>query len=367
MRLALFSWPLFLLISCSSLQPQGVRQQEALLRAVWTKNLDPVYNTGNLPIALHGPAYHNGMVFIGQDSGYMNAFDQRNGRLLWQKKDNGGYHSHPVVEGEKLIYGTRQGRVYARNYLTGELIYAVDLDAPIESPAVVYQGRAFFHLRNHKIFSLDVETGEILWAYQRSVPFLTTIQGVAKPMIDQGRVIVGFADGSLVALSLEEGIVLWERRLGQGTQFVDVDVTTLRVGDFFISSSLDGEMKIINAWDGVVIRRVPLTPSRAPKILANGEFLVGTKDGNLHLLDRDFETVQKIDLGRFPITGYLPWKGGFLITMASGDMVWADRRLENKKVAFSLGHAHSSVLSRPILADGKLAVMSSRHRLYVFE
>ena len=358
---------ILLFSSCSILNTQGVRSDDPILRAVWTKNLDPDYNTGNLPIALHGPAYHNGMVFSGQDSGKMNAYDLRNGRLLWQEQDNSGYHSYPAVHDDVLIYGTRQGRVFARNYLTGELLYAVDLDAPIESPPVIHEGRAFFHLRNHKIFALDFQTGQILWAYQRSVPFSTTIQGVSTPLVDQHRLIVGFADGSLVALNLEDGIILWERRLGEGTQFVDVDISPVRIGDFIVAASLAGEMKLINPTDGMVIRRVGFTPSRSPMLLNNGEFLVGSKDGNIYLLDRDYEVVSELDLGRFPITGYLPWKGGFVVTMAAGDIFWVDRQLKEKKTAFSLGHAHSSVLSRPIIADGKLALMSSRHRLYIFQ
>src|SRR5690606_9929908 len=117
-----------------------------------------------------------------------------------------------------------EGRVFARHYLTGQLKYAVDLGASVETEGAVYKGRILFQLRNHQIFALDALTGKILWGHKRSVPFMTTLQRASTPAFVDNKVIVGMADGVVVALSLDDGSLLWERKIGTAAKFVDVDV-----------------------------------------------------------------------------------------------------------------------------------------------
>lgn len=365
---------LSLSLSCSlngilpdGVRPEGIRSEKEILKMRWARNLDPVYNTGNLPIALQSVEIYQGLLFAGSDEGVMSAYDLETGRILWSHQDTDGQHAGPVVYNNKLIYGNRQGRVYARDYLTGELIYSVDLDAPIETRGVIVDGRLFFHLRNHKIFSMDATTGKVLWSYRRSVPFLTTVQGSSKPLIWNNQIIVGFADGFLVSLNLEDGLLLWESRLGQGSQFVDVDLSPKFVGDYIVASSLAGELTLIDPTSGNVVRRVDVTPSRAPIVLDSGGMLIGTVDGSLHLYDAQFNPLKHLELSQLPVTGIFSWKDGYLVTMASKEIYWFSKDLSTKKKAFDLGHAHSSILGEPRVEDDYFAFISSRHRLYVFK
>lgn len=361
---------LFFLLGCSSLSSlsvSGVRDNSDLLRPAWFKNIDPIYNTGNLPIAVHGPVIFQGILFAGTDEGEMVAYHLADGRELWREKDNGGYHSRPVVYNNKLLYGTRQGRVYARDYLSGQLIYSVDLDAAIESPAVVHEGRMFFHLRNHKIFSMDVETGKILWAYRRSVPFLTTMHGVSVPKIHEGRLIVGFADGAIVALGLEDGVVIWEARIDGGGKFVDVDLDPFIFNGQLLSSSVSSELHLIDPLSGQMIRRVELNLSRSPFKISDQRVLAGTTTGQVKLLDRHLGVLNTLDLGHSHVTNILPWKGGYLITLAENRLFWIDAEVSESREVFDLGHAHSGVLGHATADEGFLSFISSRHRLYVFK
>ena len=66
--------PVMLLIavlsSCTSMNttmkkliPTADGRQEAVMTAAWIKNLDPVYDSGNLPIALQSPLISEGIVY----------------------------------------------------------------------------------------------------------------------------------------------------------------------------------------------------------------------------------------------------------------------------------------------------------------
>jgi outer membrane protein assembly factor BamB len=355
------------LSACGSLkkytEPQTLNEREKLVPR-WTKNLDPVHDTGNLPIAVHSPLVHEGLLFVGTQSGNMLAFDAKTGRELWRGEEGASYHSRPGAYGDQVIYGTAGGRVYSRHMLTGEIKYAVDLDAPIESEPVIYKGRLFFHLRNHKIFCLDVESGKILWAYRRSVPYPTTIQRVSAPTVHNDKVIVGFADGNVASFSLEEGVLLWERKLGTGTKFVDVDANPVIVDGKLLIGPLAGSLSLIEPQSGNLLQSFDITISKTP-FLYKDKIYLGTTDGELVIMDRNFIIKERTTLSQGSLTAINAWKDHLVVTSSRGEVFLLSEEgdVVEKKV---YGHVYSAVFGDITTSEGILAILSSRNRLYVY-
>lgn len=357
------------LLSCSQLQQvkvSGVKAPSKIFRSSWAKNLDKVYSTGNLPIALNSPLVHNGIVYIGNNNGYMQAYELQTGKLIWSKKDSGSYHAAPVVWKEAIVYGTTEGRVYARHLLTGKALYQVDLDASVESQGVIYKDRIFFHLRNHKLFALDVSTGKILWGYKRSVPMLTTLQRVSKPLLYDDKVFVGFADGSVVSFSMEDGNILWDTRLAMDSKFVDVDSSPIIFNNKLVVGPISGPANVLNIKTGEILQRLGFTLSRAPLILSNG-LLAGTVEGEVILLDEYFKIVQSRKISQGPISSITPWKGGYVVTTTSGNVTFLNGLELIPVDGIDLGSSASAIFGPPVIEDKKLVLFSSRNRLYVFE
>lgn len=361
---------LILLISgCSAavsrLGVSGVKPKKLVLSPRWAKNLDPAHDTGNLPIALQSPLIHRGMVFVGDNNGYMKSYSLEDGRLIWRADESSGYHSQPLAHKNMIIYGNAFGRVFARDYRTGKLVYSVDLDAAVESEAVIYRGRLFIHTRNHKIFSLDVETGKILWAYKRSVPYLTTLQRVSKPLIHSNRLFVGFADGHLAAFSVEEGVLLWETRVVEGTKFVDVDSTPVIFSGKLVVTSLSDSVAILDVRTGMLERKVPYSASRAPYV--NGKMLIlGTADGQLVSMNSNFKVIQKSKVAKDSISNIVSWKNGYVVSTVDGYLLYvASDSLQVEERKF-LGHKSSAVFGKIATGSDSIATLSSRNRLYVY-
>jgi outer membrane protein assembly factor BamB len=353
--------------SCSTLKSvgvEGVKEKAPAFRSLWAKNDDPDYDTGNLPIALHSPLIHEGILFAGSGKGIMRAFELESGRILWKATDNGQYHAAPIVYGDLLVYGTVQGRIYARQKLTGKMVYEVDVDTAIESEPQISRGRLFIHTRNHKIFSLDAKTGKILWAYKRSVPFLTSLQRVSRPIIDGNKLFVGFADGVVAAFSVEEGVLLWETKVVTGNKFIDVDSAPLIYQNKLIVGSLSGHLTLLNPQNGMIERTLPYYVGRRP-FLHNGSLLLGTSDGELVVLDENWKEVKKVSLGDQPISSIVPWKNGLALSTVGGDLFHLDS-LYNILEKKHLGHEASAVFGQLKVSEGHLAFYSSRYRLYVY-
>lgn len=355
-----------LLGSCSlSKKIQGPKRVVKHFNAKWIKNLDPDYQTGNLPIGLGSPLIHEGVVYVGNNNGSLDAYALDSGRLLWSEKTLGAMNSSPIVYGDLLIYGDVHGRVYAKNLKTNKFQYKFDLGSPIESSPTIAKGRLFLHTRNHKLFSIDAQTGKILWSYKRSVPYFSTLQRTSKPLIIESRIYVGFADGFLLAFTVEEGQVVWEKKMSSGNKFVDVDMTPSYFRGKLIVSSIDGNAEVINPQSGLLHKRLSFSTNRDAVFFGN-EIFLGTVDGKLISLDDTFEIKREIKLSKNPISSLSKWKDGLVVTTIGNEVFFLNKHLEITET-FDLGSNFSAVFGHTSVKEGALALLSSRNRLYLFK
>jgi outer membrane protein assembly factor BamB len=360
---------LFLASSCSTLYDMGLRgdkPQPESFQISWAKNNDPVHKTGNLPIALNSPYIYEGIVYVGHNAGGLRAYELETGNDIWKSDELGPYHGKPVGYKNQIIYGNAQGRVYSRHYLTGKLKYSVELDASIETQGVVYKGRIIYQLRNHKIFCLDIATGKVLWAYRRSVPFITSLQRASRPLAINNKLYVGFADGVIAAFSIEEGIILWEKKLSNSSKFIDVDMTPVYYDKKIFVGSLDGPMTVLRPDTGSILRKFDFSVSRSP-IKNKESLIIGTIKGELVEIDSQQRIVRRKKVSDVHISSLIKWKNNFVLSNVKGELILVNSKTFEVMGTHSLGHSTSSVFGELEVSDGKLAVLSSRNRLYIFK
>jgi len=364
------------LCSCSNLSkklgaynPHSTKEKTAIFRAIWIKNLDITHSSGNLPIGLQGPTIFDGIVYIGLNDGPVAAYDLYTGRDIWKTDESQGnkssYHAAPVVFGQLVAYGNVAGRLFARDRLSGKLSYNVDLGGAIEGQPTYYNGRLIVHTRNHKIICLDALTGKILWAYKRAIPFLTTLQRVSKPIVHNNHVYVGFADGTVGAFSVEEGALLWDRKVVDGAKFIDVDTRPLIYKNKLIVGSLAGDISVMELNSGAVLRKIPYEISRAPIVVPEG-IVFGTAEGELVMLDENFAEIKKISISEYSLTSVRKWKQGYVVGTTKGQLIAIDKDFTKITEVFNFGHSSSALFGDLAVEDDILAAYSSRNRLYVF-
>jgi glucose dehydrogenase len=87
-----------------------------------------------------------------------------------------------------------------------------DVDAPAQATPLLYQGRLYLSSGPTTI-AIDAQNCRQIWRHDwalRDKPISPPNRGVA---IKDGRVVRGTADGYLIALNMETGKLLWERRI----------------------------------------------------------------------------------------------------------------------------------------------------------
>jgi outer membrane protein assembly factor BamB len=267
---------------------------------------------------------------------------------------------------DHVVYGGLSGRLFVRHYLTGKLKYAIDLAAPIESAPLFFNGHLLIYLRGHQIVHLDAETGKVLWAYKRAVPVTTTLQRTTRPLIIGNKVILGFADGFVGALSLQEGLLLWETKIVDHAKFVDVDLNPVLAGSNIVTGSPSGDLKAINQESGAIARSFGLSVLAHP-VLKGNQLLLGTNDGEVVLMGLDGEVLKRAKISTQGVSAVTWWKDNIVAASFDGYLRAIDPLSMQVIDEFALGYDYSSVFSDLVVQEDALAIYTSRNRLYLFQ
>ncbi|MDH3940642.1 MAG: outer membrane protein assembly factor BamB, partial [Xanthomonadales bacterium] len=305
--------------------------------------------------------------------GKLVAVDAETGRKNWELKTEQPFSGGPGLDNEQIYMGTIDGRVIAYDRNSGTELWNAQVSSEVLTPPASADGIVVVRCIDGRVFGLDVINGRRIWIYDHSVPLLT-LRGNADLLVRAGVVFVGYDDGSVVALKLEDGALIWNQTIvsPEGRTELDrlADVGTQMVivaSDLIVSSykkrvvSLAADsgrllwFKEISSATGVQVDRTNLAISEA-----NGDFwmldrrngatmwkldqmsnrgltrpafygnyvVVGDQEGYLHWIDTDIgsfvarERAGKKGFATAPITVgttlYVLTHGGELIAYRAG-------------------------------------------------
>lgn len=356
---------LFFLVSCGSFKPQAPEKKTDFFRVAWSKNLDTEYVSGNLPIGVGAPRIFNDIVYMGSSSGVMRAYDLESGRVLWEKNEKTPLGGPVEFFNDHVAYGGLSGRFFVRHFLSGELKYAIDLGAPVESAPHFYNGRLLVYLRGHQIVHLDAETGKILWVYKRAVPVATTLQRTTRPLILGNKIILGFADGFVGALSVDEGLLLWETKIVEQAKFIDVDLNPVLAGGVIVTGSPSGDLKAINPDNGAISRSYGIVVQAHPYVKGE-QLILGTESGEVILMSLAGDILKRAKISKQSISAVTWWKDNLVAASFDGMLRAVDPLTLKVTDEFAMGYDYSAIYSDLVIKDDYMAIYTSRNHLYLF-
>jgi outer membrane protein assembly factor BamB len=201
-----------------------------------------------------------GLVFVGTRDRTVLAVAVESGREAWRARTEGAVATSPAIaDGKVLVVSEEEGsgrsRVYALDASGGEIIWSysppgisVGVSSPSVSDGSVYVGFGDANLR-----AFDLASGDLLWTSPTRAPFspLTTLASAkgsvfaldrgggvyrfdggtgelrwdyqfpslvtwSSPIVVGDHVFVGLDDGTIAAIDIGSGHVVWQTRLRQG-------------------------------------------------------------------------------------------------------------------------------------------------------
>ena len=165
---------------------------------------------------------HDDNVVAVDHNGEVNSYDALTGELNWQIELD-----VPVVAGvgggEGLILiGTQEGEVIALDENNGAFIWRIRLTSEVLTPPKAGLGVVIARTADGRMSGLSTDDGVVLWNYQRSVPLLSLRGASPLTMVDD-KVIAGYENGKVVALSVADGKVVWEKSVAVSRGRTEID------------------------------------------------------------------------------------------------------------------------------------------------
>lgn len=236
------------------------------------------------------PVLRGGYAYVGSAAGdALYQLDRRSGRIVQRFPAAASVESEPVVLEDRLYFTDTGGRTWCYA-LSGEEIWSHDSKAPILVRPTVHEGTVYVTNVDDLALALDADTGELRWRYQQRADLdrqaELALYAAPPAVVLDDDVLVGFSEGSLVALDREHGDVEWSLRVGEGRYPDIVAEPTTWHADIFASGYFE-PLLAIDRETRDVRWRIDAGSAAAPLVHEDGDatmlFHPGT-DGKLRAI-----------------------------------------------------------------------------------
>lgn len=220
----------------------GEIDQSAKIVQKWSYSVGGGAPSGSIQLV---PALVGGVLYVAGTGGAVSAVSPDTGKSVWRTTIDHRISGAVGVGDDIVLVGTPEGDVVALDSFTGNEVWTRRLSSEILAPPAAGLGVSVVRTIDGHVYGLSSENGEQQWVFHRQVPPLT-LRGNSAPLLVQGAVVAGFANGKIVAADLLNGTVLWDmnaaepRGRNEVERMIDIDATPVIVGSVLYVSAYQG-------------------------------------------------------------------------------------------------------------------------------
>lgn len=201
------------------------------------------------------PALYGNSIYTAGAGGVVTSTNKQNGQTNWSVSTGLAITSGPGVGAGLVVVGTRDGAVLALDQFTGAIRWKTSIDGEaLASPAVGNQA-VFVKAIDGSIHALALNDGHQLWVYEHTEPNLI-LRGSSSPLLRDGSLFVGFANGNLAKMSTHNGQVFWMQPIAipQGAfsiqRMIDIDADPVIDGHRVYAATYQGNIASLSWGSG---------------------------------------------------------------------------------------------------------------------
>lgn len=236
-----------------------------LLTVRWMERLVPQDEGPYVPVERSSPVLdpRRNRLYVGTTQGYLYALTA-GGRRLYRLRAGGAIESHPAFDPDdnELYFGTEQGRFLSVRAGDGQVRWAAEVRAPVRTSPALSEDAVYVANHDDEVIALSREDGSILWEYARSREGEGFSISEHADVTLAGRFLLGaFTDGAVIAFDAADGTVVWIRDTSTDlvtdirdtrARFFDVDTTPVVVDDLVYAASFTGGLYALELSNGGV-------------------------------------------------------------------------------------------------------------------
>ena len=337
------------------------------------------------------PVFAGNTGYVADAQGYVRAFEVTTGEIRWSLQLELPIASGPAVIEDKLVFGTSQGEVLARDRRNGKELWRTAVSSEVLAQPHGEDGVMVIRTVDGRVYGLAADSGKRLWVYDRSVPLLT-LRGNSAPVIHNGIVIIGTDSGKLAALTLKTGTVLWETQIADPRgrteleRMVDIDAQPVVIEDVVYVVTYQGRLatvqldsgrmlwaRDISSYSGMALDpyRVYVTDSES-QVWALNRFNGATLWRQDKLLRRSLTApvLQGPYLVVADYDGYVHWlkrEDGRIVARKRVNQEWHEAHQEDIAEVEEQFSKVNNILAAPKEVDGMVLLMDRLGHIAAFE
>lgn len=316
------------------------------LSVVWDKSYNqPVTST---------PLLDGNRVFFGSRDRSFYALDREDGSLSWRYRASDGIGASPVVAAGNVISADYQGNVFALAAGDGRRVWNRKLPEKVVSSPCVGDGEVLVGCYNGIAYALSAETGRVLWRIRTG----GKIRGSSA--YGGGRYYVPSFDGRVYGVTAGTGAVAWQVNLGG-----PVSSSPAIEGDRVVVGAENGRIYCLDAENGQVVWTYQ-TNGAVKSFLAfeNGRVYAGSNDKFMYCLDAAGKLVWKFETGG-PVFGRPAMSGDHVIFSSYDAYVYCVEAESGRLV--NRFKTNGAIYSSPAVAGGHAFIGNNSGKFYCLD
>ena len=288
-------------------------------------------------------------------------------KKLWSNGEPAKISGGLSIAYETVFFGTENGEVIALDANTGEVKWQTTVKGEVIAAPAIDEGVVVLNTGSGLVFALNATDGEQLWVYESEVPPLS-LRGVSAPAAVSGGAIIGTATGKLVVNILGTGQTAWEQVISSASgvteleRIVDIDSQPLVFGGVIYVITYDGSLAAVELRSGRVVWKREYKSYRRLTTVGSNLFVVDA-NSNVYALDsrNGVELWSQGKLKKRVLTAAVP-VGDYLVAGDKWGFLHWFNQSDGKLVArLAVGDddEDESIYSSPVV-DGKTVYTQTR-------
>ena len=151
----------------------------------------------------------------GDRDGIVHCLSLKNGKKIWEFKTGKSVFSTPVIENNKVVFGSADSYIYCLNLDNGKPLWKFKADKWVLGSPVTDDGKVFIGASDGKFRALDLSTGKVVWEFGGINGWIET-----KPLIYEGKIYFGAWDNYFYVLDEATGKLVWKWSLDPGHSYI---------------------------------------------------------------------------------------------------------------------------------------------------
>jgi outer membrane protein assembly factor BamB len=232
---------------------------DGVLTATDKRNGHPVWSRRLGELSASSPAVNASTVYVtvlssghGEAPGRVWALNSASGKTRWSRALPAPSESSPLLDGDKLFFGSQSGIVYALNARNGKVLWTYRAEGAVKASPTLSGGTLYFGDYSGHIQAVSEQTGRRLWISGSEGALLGSGTFYSTPAVVYGRVFLGNTDGRIYAYDAQSGRLDWAVQTGAYVYASPAVTDAPGLGPTIYLGSYDGTFYALNARSGQI-------------------------------------------------------------------------------------------------------------------